>query len=142
VRPAGQGSPIGHSDQEVVGERERHLDGCWDSSATKKVAFSAGGEIAVRVARTAPKLALRDARNDGRGEQGEAERRAGYRPGAELIRAGGSIEWYASRLGYQVVIEFRKQDRRTGVTMMHPDGGPELGLTLDPDRARSAAGYS
>jgi catechol 2,3-dioxygenase-like lactoylglutathione lyase family enzyme len=52
-----------------------------------------------------------------------------------------SIEWYASRLGYQVVIEFRKHDRRTGVTMMHPDGGPALGLTLDPDRARAAAGF-
>jgi len=25
--------------------------------------------------------------------------------------------------------------------VMHPDGGPELGLTLDPDRARAAAGF-
>jgi catechol 2,3-dioxygenase-like lactoylglutathione lyase family enzyme len=59
-------------------------------------------------------------------------------PVSDLTR---SIEWYASRLGYQVVIEFRKHDRLTGVTMMHPAGGPELGLTLDPDRARAAAGF-
>jgi hypothetical protein len=39
----------------------------------------------------APNLALRAARNDGGGEQAGAERRAGYRLGAELIRAGGLV---------------------------------------------------
>jgi catechol 2,3-dioxygenase-like lactoylglutathione lyase family enzyme len=52
-----------------------------------------------------------------------------------------SIEWYASRLGYQVVIEFRDRGRRTGVSMTHPNGGPWLGLTLDRDRARASAGF-
>jgi catechol 2,3-dioxygenase-like lactoylglutathione lyase family enzyme len=52
-----------------------------------------------------------------------------------------SIEWYASRLGYQVVIEFRDHGRRTGVSMTHPDGGPWLGLMLDPDKARASAGF-
>jgi catechol 2,3-dioxygenase-like lactoylglutathione lyase family enzyme len=52
-----------------------------------------------------------------------------------------SIAWYGGCLGYQVVIEFRQQGRRTGVTMTHPDGGPWLGLVLDPERARAAAGF-
>jgi len=52
-----------------------------------------------------------------------------------------SIEWYASRLGYEVVIEFREHGRRTGVSMTHPDGGPWLGLTLDPERAHASAGF-
>lgn len=52
-----------------------------------------------------------------------------------------SIAWYASRLGYEVVIEFREHGRRTGVSMTHPDGGPWLGLTLDPERARASAGF-
>jgi catechol 2,3-dioxygenase-like lactoylglutathione lyase family enzyme len=52
-----------------------------------------------------------------------------------------SISWYASRLGYQVVIEFRQAGRRTGVSMTHPDGGPWLGLVLDPKRALASAGF-
>lgn len=52
-----------------------------------------------------------------------------------------SIAWYGSRLGYQVVIEFRDAGRRTGVSMIHPDGGPGIGLVLDPTRARAAAGF-
>jgi catechol 2,3-dioxygenase-like lactoylglutathione lyase family enzyme len=52
-----------------------------------------------------------------------------------------SIHWYASRLGYQVVIEFRTQGRRSGVLLTHPDGGPRLGLVLDPERAVAAAGF-
>lgn len=52
-----------------------------------------------------------------------------------------SISWYASRLGYQVVLEFRKGGERTGVSMTHPDGGPWLGLVLDPEPARAAAGF-
>jgi catechol 2,3-dioxygenase-like lactoylglutathione lyase family enzyme len=52
-----------------------------------------------------------------------------------------SIAWYGRCLGYQVVIEFRSGGRRSGVTMTHPDGGPWLGLVLDPPRARAAAGF-
>jgi len=59
-------------------------------------------------------------------------------PVADLDR---SIRWYGTRLGYQVVIEFREHGHRTGVTMTHPDGGPWLGLTLDPSRALASAGF-
>ncbi len=52
-----------------------------------------------------------------------------------------SIQWYADRLGYRVVIEFRQHGRRAGVTMVHPDGGPWLALVLDPDKARASAGF-
>jgi len=52
-----------------------------------------------------------------------------------------SIRWYATRLGYQVVIEFREHGRRTGVAMTHPDGGPDLALNLNPDRAKASAGF-
>lgn len=52
-----------------------------------------------------------------------------------------SIRWYATRLGYQVVIEFRDGGRRTGVAMTHPDGGPDLALNLNPDRAKASAGF-
>jgi catechol 2,3-dioxygenase-like lactoylglutathione lyase family enzyme len=52
-----------------------------------------------------------------------------------------SIAWYGECLGYQVVIEFRSAGRRSGVSMTHPDGGPWLGLVLDAERARAAAGF-
>ena len=52
-----------------------------------------------------------------------------------------SIRWYASRLGYAVAVEFHEDEGLAGVVMTHPDGGPELGLRLDPDRARAAAGF-
>jgi catechol 2,3-dioxygenase-like lactoylglutathione lyase family enzyme len=59
-------------------------------------------------------------------------------PVADLDR---SISWYGSRLGYRVVVEFRQHGERIGVSMTHPDGGPMLGLVLDPDRARASAGF-
>lgn len=52
-----------------------------------------------------------------------------------------SIEWYRSRLGYRLVVEFEEQGTRMGVGLNHPNGGPDLGLRLDPDRARAAAGF-
>lgn len=52
-----------------------------------------------------------------------------------------SIAWYASRLGYRVVVEFRNHGRRAGVVMDHAAGGPELSLVLFPDKARAAAGF-
>jgi catechol 2,3-dioxygenase-like lactoylglutathione lyase family enzyme len=52
-----------------------------------------------------------------------------------------SIDWYGSRLGYQVVIVFRDGGERTGVTMAHPQGGPALGLVQTPDKARASAGF-
>ena len=54
---------------------------------------------------------------------------------------GRSREWYHSRLGYQVQMEFVEQGRLTGVALSHPNGGPPLALRLDPERARAAAGF-
>jgi catechol-2,3-dioxygenase len=59
-------------------------------------------------------------------------------PVSELQR---SIDWYGSRLGYQVVIEFREGGERSGVGLAHPAGGPDLSLVQAPDRARAAAGF-
>lgn len=59
-------------------------------------------------------------------------------PVADLDR---SIPWYGTRFGYQVAVEFREHGRRTGVVMTHPDGGPDLALNLNPDRAKASAGF-
>lgn len=59
-------------------------------------------------------------------------------PVTDLAR---SREWYHSRLGYQVQIEFVEQGRLMGYGLAHPNGGPMLGLRLDPQRARAAAGF-
>ena len=59
-------------------------------------------------------------------------------PVTDLAR---SLDWYQSRLGYQVVAEFVEQGKLMGYAMAHPNGGPALGLRLDPDRARAAAGF-
>jgi catechol 2,3-dioxygenase-like lactoylglutathione lyase family enzyme len=59
-------------------------------------------------------------------------------PVTDLAR---SLEWYRSRLGYQVQVEFVEQGTLMGVGLAHPAGGPDLGLRLDPDRARAAAGF-
>ena len=52
-----------------------------------------------------------------------------------------SREWYLSRLGYQVQMEFVEQGRLMGIALMHPNGGPPLALRLNPERARVAAGF-
>ncbi len=52
-----------------------------------------------------------------------------------------SRAWYESRLGYRAAIEFAEQGTVKGVVMRHPDGGPDLGLRLDPARAEAAAGF-
>jgi catechol 2,3-dioxygenase-like lactoylglutathione lyase family enzyme len=59
-------------------------------------------------------------------------------PVTDLAR---SLEWYRSRLGYQVKVEFVEQGTLMGVGLAHPAGGPDLGLRLDPERARAAAGF-
>jgi catechol 2,3-dioxygenase-like lactoylglutathione lyase family enzyme len=59
-------------------------------------------------------------------------------PVTDLAR---SLEWYRSRLGYQVKVEFVEEGTLMGVGLAHPAGGPDLGLRLDPDRARAAAGF-
>jgi catechol 2,3-dioxygenase-like lactoylglutathione lyase family enzyme len=52
-----------------------------------------------------------------------------------------SREWYRSRLGYQLQIEFVEEGRLMGCALGHPNGGPPLALRLDPGRARAAAGF-
>jgi catechol 2,3-dioxygenase-like lactoylglutathione lyase family enzyme len=59
-------------------------------------------------------------------------------PVTDLAR---SREWYHSRLGYQVQMEFVEQGQLMGYALSHPNGGPPLGLRLDPGRARAAAGF-
>jgi catechol 2,3-dioxygenase-like lactoylglutathione lyase family enzyme len=59
-------------------------------------------------------------------------------PVTDLAR---SLEWYQSRLGYRVEVEFVEQGQLMGYGLAHPEGGPDLGLRLDPARARAAAGF-
>lgn len=59
-------------------------------------------------------------------------------PVTDLTR---SLEWYRSRLGYDVQVEFVEKGTLMGLALVHPAGGPDLGLRLDPDRARAAAGF-
>jgi len=59
-------------------------------------------------------------------------------PVTDLAR---SREWYHSRLGYQVQIEFVEQGQLMGYALTHPNGGPPLGLRLNPERALAAAGF-
>ena len=59
-------------------------------------------------------------------------------PVSDLTR---SLDWYKSRLGYEVEIEFVEDGVLRGVALRHPNGGPRLGLRLDADRARAAAGF-
>jgi len=59
-------------------------------------------------------------------------------PVSDLAR---SRQWYRSRLGYEVALEFIEQGRLMGYGLQHGNGGPLLGLRLDPGRARAAAGF-
>jgi catechol 2,3-dioxygenase-like lactoylglutathione lyase family enzyme len=52
-----------------------------------------------------------------------------------------SLAWYQDRLGYRVMNEFLEDDVVMGVAMTHPNGGPDLALRCDPERARRAAGF-
>ena len=52
-----------------------------------------------------------------------------------------SIDWYASRLGYRKGMEFVEDGVVVGVGLVHPAGGPQLGLRCDPTRAAAAAGF-
>jgi catechol 2,3-dioxygenase-like lactoylglutathione lyase family enzyme len=52
-----------------------------------------------------------------------------------------SRDWYETRLGYRLTVEFVEQGRLMGVALNHPNGGPQLALRLDPARAEAAAGF-
>lgn len=51
------------------------------------------------------------------------------------------LAWYQHRLGYAVMKEFVEDGVLKGVAMAHSNGGPDLALRLDPERARAAAGF-
>ena len=59
-------------------------------------------------------------------------------PVSDLAR---SRTWYRSRLGYEVAMEFVEQGKLMGYGLAHPNGGPMLGLRLNPERAQAAAGF-
>lgn len=52
-----------------------------------------------------------------------------------------SRAWYCSRLGYRVQSEWVENGHLMGLGLHHPNGGPDLGLRLDPARAEAAAGF-
>lgn len=43
--------------------------------------------------------------------------------------------WFESRLGYQLEIEFVEQGTLMGIGLVHPAGGPNIALRLDPERS-------
>lgn len=59
-------------------------------------------------------------------------------PVREIAR---SREWYASRLGYTTSIEFVEHGTLMGVALDHPNGGPQIALRLEPERAEAASGF-
>jgi catechol 2,3-dioxygenase-like lactoylglutathione lyase family enzyme len=52
-----------------------------------------------------------------------------------------SRDWYESRLGYRLATEFIEDGTVMGVALTHPNGGPDLGLRLNPELAARAAGF-
>jgi catechol 2,3-dioxygenase-like lactoylglutathione lyase family enzyme len=46
-------------------------------------------------------------------------------PVSDLVR---SRQWYRSRLGYEVTVEFVEQGKLMGYVLEHPNGGPSLAL--------------
>lgn len=50
-----------------------------------------------------------------------------------------SRQWYKTRLGYELLVEFVEGGGLMGVSLRHPRGGPDLALSLDPARAAAAA---
>ena len=52
-----------------------------------------------------------------------------------------SREWYQSRLGYGVAMEFREDGRVMGLALHHPAGGPRIALRLAPEKAAASSGF-
>ena len=52
-----------------------------------------------------------------------------------------SLAWYQDHLGYQTMHEFVEDGVVMGVSMTHPNGGPDLALRLNPAMAEAAAGF-
>jgi catechol 2,3-dioxygenase-like lactoylglutathione lyase family enzyme len=52
-----------------------------------------------------------------------------------------SLAWYQERLGYEVMHEFVEDGVCMGISMTHPNGGPDFAIRLDADKARASAGF-
>ena len=52
-----------------------------------------------------------------------------------------SRAWYESRLGYRLATEFIEDGAVMGLALAHPNGGPDLGLRLNPELAARTAGF-
>jgi catechol 2,3-dioxygenase-like lactoylglutathione lyase family enzyme len=52
-----------------------------------------------------------------------------------------SQAWYEDRFGYEGMIDFVEDGVRMGVSMRHPNGGPDLALRCNPGKAADAAGF-
>lgn len=52
-----------------------------------------------------------------------------------------SLTWYRRHLGYEPLMEFVEDGVLMGIALRHPDGGPDLALRHDPQRAAAAAGF-
>jgi catechol 2,3-dioxygenase-like lactoylglutathione lyase family enzyme len=52
-----------------------------------------------------------------------------------------SQQWYQDRFGYETMIDFVEEGVRMGVSMRHPNGGPDLALRCDPAMAAASAGF-
>ena len=52
-----------------------------------------------------------------------------------------SLAWYQRHLGYETMFEFVEEGVLMGVSMRHPNGGPDLALRRNPEKAEAAAGF-
>ena len=52
-----------------------------------------------------------------------------------------SLAWYQGHLGYETMFEFVEEGVLMGVSMRHPNGGPDLALRRNPEKAQAAAGF-
>ncbi len=54
---------------------------------------------------------------------------------------GQSLQWYRTRLGCEIELDFVEQGSLMAYALIHPRGGPRLALRLDPQRAIAAVGF-
>ena len=52
-----------------------------------------------------------------------------------------SLAWYRRHLRYETMFEFVEEGVLMGVSMRHPNGGPDLALRRNPEKAQAAAGF-
>lgn len=52
-----------------------------------------------------------------------------------------SYAWYHEHLGYEAKMKFVESGVLMGIAMGHPNGGPNMALRVDPDRAAMGSGF-